>query len=72
MRLDIARRRGKQRDWEKVVIAHGSVEFCEATPFDLVDESTNPCTDARWTETCVAPRHVDASRVFYYFLLLLC
>ena len=23
----------------KVVIAHGSVEFCEATPFDLVDES---------------------------------
>ena len=23
----------------KVVIAHGSVEFCEATPFDLFDES---------------------------------
>ena len=23
----------------KVVIAHGSVEFCEATPIGLVDES---------------------------------
>ena len=23
----------------KLVIAHGSVEFCEAAPFDLVDES---------------------------------
>ena len=24
---------------KKVVIAHERVEFCEATPFDLVDES---------------------------------
>ena len=23
----------------KIVIAHGSVEFCEATPIDLADES---------------------------------
>ena len=32
----------------------------------------NPCTDARRTETCVTPtcvvpRHVDASRDFYFF-----
>ena len=33
----------------------------------------NPCTDARRTETtcvmptCVAPRHVDASRDFFFF-----
>ena len=39
MRLDIARRRGKQRDWGKVAIAHGSVDVYEVTPFDLVDES---------------------------------
>ena len=26
----------------------------------------NPCTDARRTETCVAPRHIDASRYFYF------
>ena len=30
----------------------------------------NPCTDARRTETCVAPRHVDASRDFYLFNFL--
>ena len=31
---------GEERSNEtgKVVIAHGSVDFCEATPFDLVDE----------------------------------
>ena len=38
-RLNIARRRGKQRDSGKFFIAHGSVESCEATPFDLVEES---------------------------------
>ena len=37
-RPDIARR---ERDNEtgKVAIAHGSVEFCEATPIGLADES---------------------------------
>ena len=50
----------------KVVIAHGSIEFCEATSTGLVDEWKKPCTDARRTETCVAPRHVDASRDFYF------
>ena len=36
----------------------------------------NPCTDARRTETtcvtptCVAPRHVDASRDSFFFLFL--
>ena len=27
------------RETEKIVIAHGGVEFCETTPFDLVDET---------------------------------
>ena len=35
---DVARRGERQRDG-KVVIAHGSVEFCEATPIGLADES---------------------------------
>ena len=39
MRPDIAWGRERQRDWEKVAIAHGSVEFCEATPIGLADES---------------------------------
>ena len=52
----------------KVVIAHGSVRFCEATPNGLVDASKKSFTSARRTETCVAPRHADASRdfIFYY------
>ena len=37
-RPDIARRSESQRDWE-VAIAHGSVEFCEAAPIGLADES---------------------------------
>ena len=40
-RVDAARHApGEERSNEtgKIVIAHGSVEFCEATPFDLVDE----------------------------------
>ena len=53
----------------KVVIAYGSVEFCEATPIDLADESRESCTGARRTETCVAPRHVDASRDFLFCFL---
>ena len=55
----------------QLVIANGSVEFCEATPIGLVDEPkvypcVYPCTGARPTETCVAP--VDATRDFIYFL----
>ena len=52
----------------KVVIAHGNVRFCEATPNGLVDESKKSFISARRTETCVAPRHEDASRdfIFYY------
>ena len=46
-----------------VVIAHGRVEFCEATPIGLANES-NESLHGR--ETCVAPRHVDASRKFYF------
>ena len=64
MRLDIARGRDRQ-ETGKVIIAHGSIEFCQATPICLVDESKESCTGARRTETCVAPRRVDASRDFF-------
>ena len=39
---DAARHRQKKREatrWESCEIAHGSVEFCEATPIGLADES---------------------------------
>ena len=38
--VDAARHRQEKRSNEtgKLVIAHGSVEFCEATPFDPIDE----------------------------------
>ena len=64
--VDAARHRQekseKSSETGKLVIADGTVEFCEATPIGLVD---NPCTDARPTKTCVVP--VDASRDFIYF-----
>ena len=68
--VDAARHRQEKRGNEtgKVVIAHGSVEFCEATPIGLVDEPKKSYTGARRTETCVAPRHVDATRHFYFLL----
>ena len=47
------------------MIAHGSKEFCEVTPTGLVDHPKEACTGARRTETCVALRHVDASRNFH-------
>ena len=65
----VARRRERQRDWEikVVVIAHGSVEICKATPIGLVDKPKN-LVRAR-----DGPRsawhlgmHVDASRDFYF------
>ena len=34
---------------------------CEATSIGLVNKSNESCTDARRTETCVAPKHEDAS-----------
>ena len=62
----------------KVAIAHGSVEFCEATPIGLADESWESLSgcetdrDHLLRNACVAPRHVDASRdlffIFYFFL----
>ena len=45
------------------VLVHGSKRkrTCKATPDDLVHESKESCTGTRRTETCVAPKHVDAS-----------
>ena len=61
--LDIAE---EERDNEagKIVVAHGSVaRTCETTQIGLADESKEYCNAGkRWTETCVAPRHIDASR----------
>ena len=52
----------------KLVIAHGSVKFCEATPFDLVDEPKESLYgDARPTETCVAPVHPSRDFLFHFF-----
>ena len=70
---------GEERGNEtgKVAIAHGSVEFYEATPIGLADESWESLsgyeTDRdHLRNACVAPRHVDASRdlffIFYFFL----
>ena len=42
------------------------MEFCEATHIGLVDELMESCTGGRQTETCAAPRHVDAPRDFYF------
>ena len=64
MRLDIARGRERQES-RKIGIAHGSVEFSQAAPISLGDESKESCTGTRRTETCVAPRHVDASRIIF-------
>ena len=60
----------RENETGKVVIAHGSVQFCEATTIGLVDEWKESLygreTDRdRVTPACVAPRHVDASRDFY-------
>ena len=61
-------RLGEERGNEigKVVIAHGSVEFCEATPIGLVDESKESLfTDARRTEICVTPTCVAPLDIQY-------
>ena len=50
-----------------IFIAHESVGFCEeATPIGLVDGPKKYCTGARRTETCLAPRDVNASRDFSF------
>ena len=41
-------------------------DFCEVTPIGLLDKPKEYCTGARWTGTCVAPRHVDASHCFFF------
>ena len=70
-RPDIARRRERQRDWESSNRTRKR-RTCEAHPSASPTSGRNPCTDARRTETtcvtptCVAPRHVDASCVFFF------
>ena len=44
----IGERRGSETG--KVVIANGRVEFCEATPFDLIDESKESLLYRRETD----------------------
>ena len=41
-------------------------DFAKRHPLAWSTSRRNPCTDARRTETCVAPRHVDASRDIYF------
>ena len=68
IRVDAARHRQEKGGNEtgKIVIAHGSVDFCEATPIGLADETKEFCTGARQTKTCAALRHVDASRELHF------
>ena len=51
---------------DEVSAARYRQENIEAT---IVDEPKESCTGARWIETCVAPRHVDVSRDFLFYLL---
>ena len=61
----------------KVGIVHGSVEPAKRHTHTLiglliVDKRKESYTSARRTETCVAPRHEDASRDFFLFVRALC
>ena len=51
----------------KVVIAHESVEFCEATPIDLANEPKESLYRRETDRDLRNPRHVDASRDFILF-----
>ena len=53
----------------KVAIVHGSAELCEATPISP-SRRVEEILEAIRTETCIAPRHVDASRDFCLGYLL--
>ena len=72
-RPDIARRTERQRDGESCYCTRKRriLRSDAHWPSRRVVEILNPCTDARPTETCVtptcvAPRHVDASREFIF------
>ena len=66
---------GEERGNEigKVVLAHGGVNFCEATPIGLADESKESLygretdRDLRNADLRSTSRHVDGSRDFYFF-----
>ena len=62
-----------EQGWQPSSVDPYSCYVCDHTYMHLnsdyftVAYNSYPCTDARRTETCVAPRHVDASRYFYFF-----
>ena len=40
----------------------GVLKYFHVTLIGLLDDPKESCTDAKRIETCVAPRHIDASR----------
>ena len=65
---NIARRKERQRDWESYYRTRKRRILRSDTHWPSRRVEGNPCADARRTETCVAPWHVDASRGFYFIL----
>ena len=54
----------RQRDWENCYRSQKR-KTCKTTPIILVVEPKRFSTGTRRAETCVAPRHADASRDLY-------
>ena len=72
-RPDIARRRERQRDWEscyrtrKRSILRSDTHYWPSLRVIGILVRTPRRTETCVTPTCVAPRHVDASRDFLFF-----
>ena len=69
--FDAARHREKKREAARLgrLLSHTEAEnLAKRHPLAQSTSRRNPCADARRIETCVPPRHVDASRDFYFIL----
>ena len=71
MRLDIARRRERQQDWECCYHTRKR-RTCEATLIGLVDEPTEPYTGARRIETYVSHKACRCVTRCYSNRLIIC
>ena len=68
--VDAARHRQENREAARLgrkLSSHTEAKsLAKRHPLAQPTSRRNPCADARQTETCVAPRHVDASRDLFY------
>ena len=67
--VDTARHRTGKREATRLgkLLSHTEAwNFVKRHPSAKPTSRRNPCMDARRTETCVAPRHKDASRDIYF------